>query len=153
MSSAPELFLSEQHPGSRRWAIFEDDGQSAWLYLTEPDCTAPAGDCWIYNRIPAPDFSEIETFRPGPPPAAREFAGPEALVLEPDLAHMRLLWAGDGAAVVLVADEKPMGFLVGGERRGTSRNLASSGPWGNTWDQARYERLFGTEESSAARHA
>jgi hypothetical protein len=152
MSTAPEPFLSEQHPDSRRWAIFEDDGQSAWLYLTEPDCTAPAGDCWIYNRIPAPDPSEIKAFRPGPPPAARGFAGPEALVLEPDVAHMRLLWAGDGAAVALLADGVPLGFLVAGERRGTSRHLARTGPWGNTWDQARYEAVFSTDESSTACH-
>jgi hypothetical protein len=143
-------FLSEQHPVSRRWAFFEDDGQSAWLYLTEPDRTDIAGDCWIYNRIPAPDASEIAAFRPGPPPAACGFAGPEALVHDPEVSRIRLQWAEDGGAVALLVDGKPMGFLAAGESRGTSRNLARTGPWGNTWDQARYERFFRADESSAA---
>lgn len=47
-------FHSEQHPGSRRWVVFEDDGTSAWLYLTAPDEMRPAADCWLYNRVPAP---------------------------------------------------------------------------------------------------
>jgi hypothetical protein len=148
----PDRLLSEQHPDSRRWAIFEDDGRSGWLYLTEPDRTAIAGDCWVYNRIPAPDLSEIAAFRPGPPPAAQGFAGPAALVVEPDASRMRLLWAGDGGAVALLADGTPLGFLVAGEPRGTSRNLARTGPWGHTWDQSRYERLFGAHESSSAYH-
>jgi hypothetical protein len=152
MSATPEPFLSERHPVSRRWAIFEDDGRSAWLYLTEPDHTAPAGDCWLYNRIPAPDPSEIAAFRPGPPPAACGFAGPEALVHEPDVTRMHLQWAADGGAVALLADGVPLGFLVAGERRGTSRYLARTGPWGNTWDQARYEAVFSTDESSTACH-
>ena len=29
-------FLSERHPGSNRWAVFEDDGRTGWLYITEP---------------------------------------------------------------------------------------------------------------------
>ncbi|MFC1759348.1 hypothetical protein ACFL2H_11385, partial [Planctomycetota bacterium] len=50
--SAP--FIDAQHPLSRRFAIFEDSGTSAWLYLTEPDTEKPSADAWVYNRIPAP---------------------------------------------------------------------------------------------------
>ena len=32
-----ELFLGEQHPLSGRRGTFEDDGTSAWLYLSAPD--------------------------------------------------------------------------------------------------------------------
>jgi hypothetical protein len=152
MSTTPEPFLSERHPVSWRWAILEDDGRSAWLYLTEPDRPDPVGDCWIYNRIPAPDPSEIAAFRPGPPPAACGFAGPEALVHDPEVSRMRLQWAGDGGAVALLADGRPLGFIVAGERRGSSRNLARTGPWGNTWDQARYEATFGMDETSTDCH-
>jgi hypothetical protein len=40
--------------------MIKDDGRCAWLYLTEP---APsdkvlAGECWLFNRVPAPDFVE-----------------------------------------------------------------------------------------------
>ena len=50
---AGDLFLSDQHPVSRRWAIVEDDGRSGWLYLSEPAATRVAAHCWLYNRIAA----------------------------------------------------------------------------------------------------
>jgi hypothetical protein len=73
-------------------------------------------------------------------------------VRDPDVSRLRLQWAGDGGAVALIADGRPLGFIVAGERRGTSRNLARAGPWGNTWDQARYEATFGMDETSTDCH-
>jgi hypothetical protein len=138
----PPIFLADQHPISRRWAIFEDDERSGWLYLTEIDQPGIVGDCWIYNRVPAPDPSEVEALRQGPPPAARGFAGAEALAIDPDTSRIAFRWAEDGRAVALLIDGEPLGFLIAGERRGISRNLARSGPWGQTWDQTRYDRVF-----------
>ena len=38
------LFLEERHPVSCRVAVLEDDGTSAWLYLTDPGSGKPAAD-------------------------------------------------------------------------------------------------------------
>src|SRR6188474_2441390 len=43
-------FESEQHPMSRRWAVVEDDGKVAWLYLTAPDSLKPVATCFLYNQ-------------------------------------------------------------------------------------------------------
>ena len=64
------IFLDEMHPISRRFAVFEDDGNSAWLYLTEPNTRRPVADALVYNRIAPPRCEEVESFRPSPPPAA-----------------------------------------------------------------------------------
>lgn len=38
------IFLSEQNEVSKRWAILEDDGESAWLYVTERENEKPVAD-------------------------------------------------------------------------------------------------------------
>jgi hypothetical protein len=53
-AEAEDLFISEQHPVSQRWAILEDNGRVAWLYLTEAGSQKPAADCWLYNRVAIP---------------------------------------------------------------------------------------------------
>ena len=42
--SESDLFIDAQHSLSRRFAILEDNGTSAWLYLTEPDTEKPSAD-------------------------------------------------------------------------------------------------------------
>jgi hypothetical protein len=140
------MFVSEQHPGSRRYAIFEDDGTAGFLYLTRPDDTKPVRDCWIYNRIPAPEPSEIQSYRGSPPPAARGFAGPQAHQEQPPEAAVTFLWSVDGDAVCLVIGDVPAGFIVLGddEYGGYSRNLIAAGGWGKPWDEARFQAVFGT---------
>jgi hypothetical protein len=66
--------VMEQHPISRRNAVFDDDGISAWLYLTRPNSEEPVRDCWLYNRIAPPPYSEIDRYRGGQPPAPAGYA-------------------------------------------------------------------------------
>ena len=91
--SDDDLFLQAQHPESLRYAILEDNGTSAWLYLSEPDKPKPVADVWIYNRIEAPSRDEIRAYRDGPPPAAAGFAGPNAVCSNPLDHEWALLWA------------------------------------------------------------
>ncbi len=137
-----EIFVSEQHPVSRRWAIFEDDGVSGWLYLTEPDSSKPIADCWIYNRIAAPPSSEIKKYRGGPPPASSEFAGSEALIDDANQSDMKFVWSQGGESVAFLMNGKAVGFIVTGVRQGFSRKLKKTGPWGHAWDPRRYKSAF-----------
>ena len=57
--------LTSQSSVSGRTATFEDDGTSAWLYLSEPNTQRPTVDAWVYNRISAPPTSEIKNYRGG----------------------------------------------------------------------------------------
>src|SRR5438132_230494 len=73
MTASQDLFVSEQHPVSRRWAVIEDDGRAAWLYLTEPDTRKPVADCWLYNRVPTPPH--FDSVRDEPPVVPQTHAG------------------------------------------------------------------------------
>ena len=138
------MFVSEQHPTSRRFAVFEEDETTAYLYLTAPDGAKPIGDCWVYNRIPAPERSEIEKYRVLPPPAARGYVGPNAERPVPPEGAIKFLWSPDGNAVSVLIEGVPTGFLVFGEggHGGYSLHLIKEGPWGRPWDEERFREVF-----------
>jgi len=137
-----EPFLSQQHPKSKRWAVFEDDGRSGWLYMTKQGSQDVVSDCWIYNRVRAPEAAQIEEFRDGPPPAIKGVVGEGALVEAPDEADMRFVWSEDGHSVAFIVEDIPLGFIVKPGKRGYCRNLLESCPWGKVWDQALFEKIF-----------
>jgi hypothetical protein len=140
-----EVFLSEQNSISRRWAVLEDDGLSAWLYLTGPDSEKPAADCWVYNRIPNPEPAESYLSRGVAPPAPSEYAGEGALLISPDESSFRLAWSKDGESVALFDGHILIGFIASGHERGFSRNLEKAGAWGNPLDEDVYKSVFASE--------
>jgi len=137
-----KIFLSNNNPISGRWAIFEDDGVSAWLYLTSPNDNRPIADCWIYNRIPAPESTEINKYRNGPPPASSEYAAKSAFVSEVNENSVQIKWSTDGNAVSLIIDGIPYGYITSENKVGFCRNLKKDGPWGNMFEMENYDRLF-----------
>ena len=135
--------MSERHPRSERTAIFEDDGRSAWLYLTQAGSTTFAADCWIYNRLEAPASVDPARTRGTPPPALRSVTGAQAKIEDPVWSAMRLVWSADGESVAFVYHDVPLGFIAQAEKAGYSRNVVASCPWGRLWDPERFAALFG----------
>jgi hypothetical protein len=142
-----DLFLSEQHPVSRRWAVFEDDGESAWLYLTQPDKEKPERACWIYNGITPPvDADPLEYAADGKaPPVVGEYAGPGALYSGEYPPEVRFLWSSDGESVGAIINGSVLGFLDGTDARlgAYSKNLARKGPWGEPWNEEVFHKVLG----------
>ena len=140
--STDTLFLDSQHQSSERFAVFEDDGTSAWLYLTECGIRRPIADIWVHNRIPAPATSEIKNYRGGPPPAANGYVGEGTLCGAPSNFDWQFLWATDGNAVALTKDGQPVAFASSDSKSGWSTGLIKNGPWGCVWDSALFDELF-----------
>ena len=135
-------FLSERHGESRRQAVFEDTGIAAYLYLSSADSNAIVADAWVYNRIEAPTIDEAKSCRPDPPPAAEGYATAEAYLPSPGAYVWSFRWAQDGQSVAICADGVALAFIRGGQRRGFSRHLLRSGPWGEPWSDEVYEATF-----------
>ena len=127
--SEPGPFISEQHPSSRRHAIFEDDGTSAWLYLTTPDEPRPVADVFVYNRQPPTDRVD-KSDRSRPPPIVTAFAAPGAVVAAPEHSAWRFQWSGDGETVALERDGVVVALIASGQRRGRSAAILAECPWG-----------------------
>lgn len=136
------LFLSVQHPVSKRWAILEDDGTSAWLYLTKPDTQEPVADVFVYNRFPPIAIEEVQTYRNCPPPVAIGYAGTEAYLPYPDKDEFYLDWSADGQSVAVWKSSITIACILNAARKGFSRNLIVEGPWGYVWSQAQYDQTF-----------
>lgn len=139
------LFLSEMHPVSRRFAELEDDGTSAWLYLTEPNTRRVVADAWVYNRVAPPRPEEANSFRPTPPPAALGFAIARALCASPERHEWGFAWSDDGGSVAVTKDGQAVACIIAGNKRGYSRELVRDGPWGNAWSDAAFARAFGPD--------
>lgn len=137
------LFLEDEHGESGLLAVLEDDGTSAWLYLSDADSRKPLADAWVYNRIAAPSTEEIEKYRGGPPPAARGYAGKDALCEDPSSHEWSFVWSANGESVAVAKDGKPLAFITSGQKRGYSRALVKDGPWGHPWSEKLYRSTFG----------
>ncbi|GMK37049.1 hypothetical protein PCCS19_01020 [Paenibacillus sp. CCS19] len=137
-----DIFLSDFNPISKRWVIFEDDGQTGWLYLTEANDQKPQFDCWIYNRIQPPNEIEISKYRTSPPPVTVEYAGENAFVTSVEGIEFKFKWSKDGNSVALLINEKPVGYIIAGNKRGFSSNLKKDGPWGSLLKQEQFEIIF-----------
>lgn len=137
-----DLFVTEQHPVSDRWAILEDDGRVAWLYLTEPGSTTPVADCWLYNRVPAP--VDIEFKRGETPVATLSYLVSGEPFTPPSAEAIRFLWSADGDSIAVLFDQQVFGFIANASQPGYCKLLSAAGPFGAPLDQTVYSNVFET---------
>ena len=137
------LYLEQEHRESGHFAVLEDDGTSAWLYISEVDSRKPLGDAWVYNRIIAPPAEAIKSNRGGPPPAVRGYAAKDAMCEDPFSHLWSFVWSPDGESVAVTKDGEPVAFIIGGQKGGYSRELVKEGPWGHPWSENLYRSTFG----------
>ena len=141
--------LGEWNQLSGRHAIFCDEGDSAWFYLTEPGpngpgCPRVVASVFVCNLVSLPPkLTEVRAWAPGPPPAAEGFAGPDAYL--PGLAadEWAVRWSHDGHSGALTHAGRPVAMIVGPEHDLFSRNLVKAGGWGRPWSRAVFRDTFG----------
>jgi hypothetical protein len=143
------FWRSSENAVSRRTAVVADEGDSIWMYLTEPDGATIVADCWLFNRIPAPTDLELEARAPAyrarsePPPATADVTTPDAFHAGP-LADLRIVWSADGDSVAAWVDHQLVGFIAGAGPRGYSVHLTAECDWGRPASIVSYEELFGS---------
>jgi hypothetical protein len=140
--SNERAFHSLQHETTKRWAILEDNGTSAWLYITDPDSTKPVADCFAYSCQPPEAQLPATWDRESPPPITTEFASNAACRADVAQDRIQLLWAASGNAAAVLLDSVPIAFIVVGEKQGHSRAIAVDGPYGRPWNAARFAEAF-----------
>ncbi|MFK7766752.1 MAG: hypothetical protein AB8B55_05985 [Mariniblastus sp.] len=139
--SEKTYMLESLDESSRRVAVFEDDGTSAWLYLSGANDRKPISDVWVHNRIIAPPTSDVQNYRGGPPPAAIGFTDDSTICDDPNAHEWTFTWRDDGDAVALHRDGTPLAMIIATDRMGWSRNLKRDGPWGKVWDENLYAKI------------
>lgn len=138
------LFLSWQHPTTRRHAILEQMDGMVWLYLTAPDSMKPDRDCPAFTTLPPAetvDWKLIE--RTGqPPPITKDVATAAALIEHPIAREFGPFWSADGQSVAVVRGGQIICMIVAGAERGHSRALSKESPLGLPFDETLASRTF-----------
>ncbi len=145
----PGPFDSEQHPVSRRWAVMEDDGRSAWLYLTAPDTTMPVASCFLYNRAEAQDAPTQD--RGDTPVVPARYLVSTSAHIPPDPGAIHFQWSSDGETVAVLIGDVLMGFIAKAEGYGFSKLLRSAGPFGSPLDISLFNELFVVTDDASPR--
>jgi hypothetical protein len=140
--SQPGPFLSDLNARSRRHAIFEDDGDTAYLYLTGPDSLAPVAYVWVYNRARASAESPAAHARGHCSSAPFAWATSRDFSINPAHRQWSLSWSEDGESVSLLENARPVACIVQAGRGRYSRRLVQSGPRGSPWSDADYAEAF-----------
>lgn len=143
-----EIFLKEQNLISRRFCILDDDGESGWLYITEPDDRKYVADAFAYNRIAPILQSKVKEYRDGPPPICETHASVDSQLENPNSEQFKFIWSTDGESVALLCSAEPIAMIIGAKKYGYSKGITVDGPWGHPWDQALYNKNFAEPASS-----
>jgi hypothetical protein len=143
-SNEKGLFLSWQHPTSRRHAILEEHDGSFWLYLTPPKSLKPERGCPAFTtkiQVETVDWKAIEQTG-APPPISMDVASKTCLIQQPLPEDFNVTSSSNGASIGLVHQGKIIAMIVAGEKSGHSRAIAKEGPLGLPFDDALAARTF-----------
>jgi len=63
LAMAEDIFLESQSPVSKRYAVLEDNGKIAFLYLTAPGIPKPMKDAVVCIRVPPVEAIDWERIK------------------------------------------------------------------------------------------
>lgn len=139
------MFVTSKNPESGLDAVVvlepdDESPHSVWLYVSNGG--EIISDCFLVNLIePEDSVSEPEYFD-APPPVIRRFLTSSVPSELPDEGDLGFRWAESGKDVAVSIRGTVIGFTVSGERRGYSRAISQTGPWGNPWLDETFTRHF-----------
>ena len=144
MAATQKIVLTSHHETSGRSAIFEDNGTSAWLYMTVAGSHTPERDAFVYSPIqPVAKVSAIAEARAGnPPPLAIDYAASGQPFTGATPASISFVWSADGQSVSLHYEGEPIAMITAGAKHGFSKAVAKPGPYGLPWSQAVHRAHF-----------
>lgn len=148
------ILVQSYNATSRRHAILSCDENSAWLYLHEPSSdpsqiqAVEFSGC-AFNLIDPIQRSDIDQFRPAPPPIVESFATEQAVCKNVDAQNWSIMWSIDGLSVAVLRNDQPWCFLTPFNTYGYSRAISDDGPWGKPWSDSEFAELQWSRASSA----
>lgn len=148
MAAVQGIFLSSRNPVSGRQAVFEDNGTSAWLYLTEAGSQRPERDVFVYSPIApvAKECAMAEAKAGQPPPLAADYAVASAPFSGASAASLSFQWSADGEAIGLLHAGEPLAMIAAESKQGFSKAVSRPGPYGLPWDETVYRTRFGVRD-------
>jgi hypothetical protein len=135
-------YLSFVSNASGRHATLEDDGYSAWLYLTSQSKYEVIATCFVYSRVELPEHRVTPFGTSAPPLLIRQHATSVAVQPNVPAESLRLEFSPDGNSAVVFLRGDPWAFITYDQKHGYSKSLSVAGPFGYPWDEQLYHEHF-----------
>src|SRR5262245_11665435 len=135
-------FLSLCSNASGRHATLEDDGYSAWLYLTRQSTYEVIATALVYSRVELPEYRLMPFGKNRPPLLLRQFATPAAVHQSVPEEALSIEFSADGNSAVVFLRDEPWAFVIYDQKNGYSKSLSVAGPFGYPWDEQLYREHF-----------
>ena len=135
-------YLSFQSLASGRHATLEDDGHSAWLYLTRQTNNQIITSCLVYSRVELTEYFVAPFGKNGSPLLTKEFASAAAIQPIVSKDSLSLKFSADGNSVVVFLRNEPWTFINCDQTHGYSKSLSVAGPFGWPWNEQLYHDYF-----------
>lgn len=130
-----DIYLSSTSPDGSHQCIIDGDGQRVWMYLHDVEknrVISEAPVCSLIEPISYDDFKK--TYRAGDtPPFVEGYVSDRALIPDIDASRLAIQWLDDGVSVIASVDGEPFTMIT--KKRGYSKAISQSGPWGHPWDE------------------
>lgn len=151
MTISREILSSDTSSTSQRAAIVAVEGDSIWLYLTEPGGVGIVGDCWLANTGAALSRDDlrarVDEYRlrsePLPAPAEMIAVAAQKGFSTGTVRNLEFRWTPEGDGVAALLDGIVWGLIAPGARGGASRDLVAEGPWGAPLDPELASTILG----------
>ncbi len=138
-----ELFKDECHPVSGRCAILEDNGSSAWLYLTPKSGEGIEKNAFVYSPIePADELNKEELAKGNPPILYKKIASEDAIINSAIESDFYFKWSSNGESIAVLYKDKPIAMIHEEHLRGFSNALIQKSGFGVPWNQGVYSSTF-----------
>lgn len=135
-------YLSFVSNASGRHATLEDDGYSAWLYLTSQSKYEVIATAFVYSRVELPGFRVAPLGKNGPPLLLRQFATSVAVQRSVAEESLRIEFSADGNSALVLLSGEPWALVIYDQKHGYSKSLSVAGPFGFPWDEQIYHKYF-----------
>ena len=138
-----EIYKKEKHPISGRLVMFEDDGTSAWLYLSSPSGEGIEKDAFAYSPIePLEELNKSEIENGEPPKLIKSLVTPSSVIVGAIESDFSFRWSKNGESVALFHKGEAISTIYQNYKSGYSKSLSKASPFGNPWDNELYESEF-----------
>jgi hypothetical protein len=138
-----EIFIEEKNTVSGRFAILEENGSSAWLYLTPSSGKGIEKDAFVYSPIEPHKELDKKSIEDGNPPVLIEgVASDTAVIKNVKKENISFSWSKNGESVVVLFNGNPIAMILESTKQSYSKALKKASFFGSPWDQELYNKVF-----------
>jgi hypothetical protein len=136
-----KVFYSEQDELSKKNIVIEEDENSIWVYLTNPNESKIEKDCFLGSRYKIESNLDKNKHKQTPPSMIKEFSTEKSFLERISHNDITVNWFQKGNVLIKVK-EIPFLFFHYEEIKGFSKSISKDGMFGNTWNEIKYREIL-----------